>query len=136
MENSVNEMDINAQQAFVKFVKCCLIPEKADRFAKLSETKNGQRKILDSLNHHFESAIRSNAIRSSSYDKFLDSPCFVFHSPLGFGAEFDSVREAYDKLSIEDGWLILLRDGSIGIHRPEARWDDEKLIADQLTFTN
>lgn len=55
-------------------------------------------------------------------------PCFVFHESLGFGVEFASVREAYDKLSLEDGWLILLRDGSAGIHRPEARWDDEKLI--------
>ena len=53
----------------------------------------------------------------------------MFHEPLGFGVEFASVREAYDELSVGDGWLILLCDGSAGIHRPEARWDDEKLIA-------
>ena len=122
-------MDMDAQQAFAKFVKRALISEKVDRFVTLSETKKGQRKILDGLNHQFESAIRSDAICRGGYDKFWGSPCFVFHSPLGFGVEFDSVREAHDKLSIEDGWLILLRDASVGIHRPEARWDDEKLIA-------
>jgi hypothetical protein len=52
----------------------------------------------------------------------------IFYSPLGFGVEFASVREAYEKLSIEDSWFIILHDASAGIHRPEARWDDEKLI--------
>jgi len=39
---------------------------------------------------------------------------YVFHQPLGFGVEFASVRDAYDQLSVEDGWLILLRDASAG----------------------
>jgi len=129
MKNNVVLTDMDAQEVFAKFVKRTMILEKADRFTALSETKNGQRKILDGLNHQFESAIRPDAVRHRSYDKFLDSPCFAFHSPLGFGVKFDSVRDAYDKLSMEDGWLILLCDASAGIHRPEARWDEEKLIA-------
>jgi hypothetical protein len=32
-------------------------------------------------------------------------------------------------LSVQDRWLIILQDGSASIHRPKARWDDEKLIA-------
>jgi hypothetical protein len=48
---------------------------------------------------------------------------------VGFGAEFSTVREAYDELSLEDSWLIVLQDASAGIHRPEARWGDEKLLA-------
>jgi hypothetical protein len=120
---------MDAQQAFAKFVGHALIKEKAERFATLSETKKGQQKILDSFSHQFEPAIRPDAIRQNNYDKFLNVPCYVFYSPLGFGVEFATVREAYDKLSIEDSWLILLQDASAGIHRPEARWDDEKLIA-------
>ena len=121
---------MDAPQAFTHFVQRCLSAEKARRFTELSATKKGQRKILASLYHEFEPAVRSDAVRPGGYDKLWDSSCFVFHEPLGFGVEFASVREAYDQLSVEDGWLILLRDASAGIHRPEApRWDHEKLIA-------
>src|SRR4051812_4457870 len=61
-------------------------------------------------------------------DALLKKPCFVFYKPMGFGVEFSAVRDAYEKLSILDSWLILLTDASAGIHRPEGRWDDEKLI--------
>jgi len=96
---------------------------------ELSATKKGQRKVLAGLHHEFEAAVRSDAVQHGGYDKLWDSSCFVFHEPLGFGVEFASVRAAYDQLSVEDGWLILLPDASAGIHRPEApRWDHERLI--------
>ena len=120
---------MDAQQAFTHFVQRCLSSEKARRFTELSATKKGQQKILAGLYHEFEPAVRSDTVRRGGYDSLWDSSCFVFHQPLGFGVEFASVREGYNQLSIEDGWLILLRDASAGIHRPEARWDDEKLIA-------
>jgi hypothetical protein len=121
---------MDAQQAFAKFVQRCLSPEKARRFTEFCASKKGQRKILDGLCHEFEPAIRSGAVQRGGYDKVWDSSCFVFHEPLGFGVEFATVRKAYDQLSVEDGWLILLRDASAGIHRPEApRWDHEKLIS-------
>ena len=121
---------MDAPQAFTHFVQRCLSSEKARRFTELCTTTKGRRKILAGLYHEFESAVRSDAVLPGGYDKFWDSSCFVFHEPLGFGSEFASVREAYDQLSVEDGWLILLRDASAGIYRPEApRWDHEKLIA-------
>ena len=120
---------MDPQQAFTVFVQKALLPEKGERFAALSTSKNGQRRILEGLCHQFESAIRPAAIRKDGYDRLWASPCYVFQQPLGFGAEFASVREAYDQLSAEDSWLILLRDGSSGIYRPEGGWDDEKLIS-------
>jgi hypothetical protein len=121
---------MDAQQAFNHFVQRCLLSEKARRFTELCATRKGQQKILAGLGGEFESAIREDAVGRGNYDKLWDSSCFVFHEPLGFGVEFASVREAYDQLSVEDGWLILLRDASAGIHRPEApRWDHEKPIA-------
>jgi hypothetical protein len=119
---------MDAQQAFTHFVQRCLTPEKARRFSELCANKKGQRKILAGLYHEFEPAVRSGALQRGGYGSLWSSRCFVFHESLGFGVEVASVREAYDQLSVEDGWLILLRDGSAGIHRPEARWDDEKLI--------
>ena len=119
---------MDAQHAFAEFVQRFFTPEKARRFSELCASKKGQRKVLAGLYHEFEPAVRSGAARKGGYDRIWSSPCFVFHKPLGFGIEVASVREAYDELSVEDGWLILLRDGSAGIHRPESRWDDEKLI--------
>lgn len=119
---------MDAQQAFARFVSRVLAREKAERFTSLSATKKGQRKILDGLCHEFEPAILPAAVRLKDYDAFWDKPCFVFYAPMGFGVEFSEVREAYDKLSLEDSWLMLLTDASAGIHRPEGRWDDEKLI--------
>jgi hypothetical protein len=119
---------MDAQQAFTHFVSRVLVQQKAERFTSLAATRKGQRKILDGLCHDFEPAIRPTAVRCNDYDAIMSRPCFVFYEPMGFGVEFSAVREAYDKLSVADSWLILLTDASAGIHRPEARWDDEKFI--------
>ena len=119
---------MDGQQAFTNFVQKTLSQEKAERFTALAASKKGQKKILESFYHQFEPAIRTDAIRVSGRERIWDSPCYVFHQPLGFGMEFNSVGEAYNQLSIDDGWLILVRDASAGIFRPEAKWDDEKFI--------
>lgn len=120
---------MNASEAFSAFITRALNPAKAGRFAVLASSKKGQRKLLDGLHHEFEPAIRIAAICTKDYSKLWDKPCYAFHFRLGFGAGFSTVREAYDRLASEDSWLIILQDASAGIHRPEAQWDDEKLIA-------
>jgi hypothetical protein len=120
---------MNATEAFVAFVMRALIPAKARRFAVLAPSKKGQLKILNGLCHDFEPAIREAAVRPKDYSRFWEKPCYAFHARLGFGAEFLTVRNAYDELALDDSWLIVLQNGSAGIHRPEARWDDEKLIS-------
>jgi hypothetical protein len=119
---------MDAQQAFVHFVSRVSARKKAERFTSLSATKKGQRTILDGLCHEFGPAILPAAVRRKDYNALLDKPCFVFNARMGFGVEFSAVRDAYDRLSFEDSWLIHLSDGSAGIYRPEQRWDDEKLI--------
>jgi hypothetical protein len=119
---------MSAQEAFKHLVAKCLSPEKARRFTELSANSKGQKKILDGLCHEFGPAILPGAVKSGGYDGLWESPCYAFHQPLGFGVEIASVQEAYDRLSTKDSWLILLRDGSAAIHRPEGQWDDEKLI--------
>jgi hypothetical protein len=119
---------MNASEAFAEFVMRVLVPGKARRFAVLSSSKKGQRKVLNGLCHEFDPAIRDTATSKKNYSKLWDQPCYVFHARIGFGACFPKVRDAYDELSLDDSWLILLRDASAGIYRPEWRWDDEKLI--------
>jgi len=90
--------------------------------------RKGSGRILDGLCHEFEPAILPSAVRRKDYDALFERPCFVFYAPMGFGVEFGTVRDACEKLSLEDSWLILLNDASAGIHRPEGRWDDENSL--------
>lgn len=103
-----------------------LIPNRAERFNQLIRNERGRRKFLASL-HSFERAIRLAPAVSSSIDR--TSRCFAFHPSIGFGAEYQSVTGAYEQLSLLDGWLIVVHDGSGAIYRPEARWDDEVEIS-------
>jgi hypothetical protein len=120
---------MEATAAFVNFIRRVLTPAKAQRFAALVGKEKGQKRILKGLYHEFEPAIRANAIRKEPYDRVWDQPCFVFAESQGFGVEYASVREAYEEVASYDGWLIVLQDGSAGIHRPEDRWDAEKMLA-------
>jgi hypothetical protein len=123
---------MDAQEVFAHFVAKVLSEDKARRLLALCDSRKGRRKILSGLCHEFGPAILPRVVRKAGGEAFWSSACYVFHEPLGFGVEFASVREAYDRLAVHDGWLIIVRDGSAGIHRPEARWDDEKFIATEL----
>ncbi len=119
---------MDPQETFRRFVDRALEPGKARRFISLSGTKKGQGKILVGLAHEFEHAILPTAVKAKDYAPFWATPCFVYYQPLGFGIGFDSVRVAYGEVDLSDSWLILMIDASAGIHRPENRWDAEKLI--------
>ena len=119
---------MDAPSAFAAFVQRTLTPDKARRFSALAETPKGQRKVLQALCHEFEPAILPQAVQARGDDSAWTQPCYIFEERLGFGVEAPSLRAAYDQLSISDSWLILLRDASAGIHRPEWRWDAEKFI--------
>jgi hypothetical protein len=119
---------VDAPSAFTAFVHRTLTSDKARRFAALAETPKGQRKVLRALCHEFEPAILPHAVHAGVEDSVWAQPCYIFEERLGFGIEAPSARNAYDQLSIQDSWLIILRDASAGIHRPESRWDAEKFI--------
>ena len=128
-DRTVRSME--AREAFIRFVSAVLVKEKAERFGTLATTTKGQRKIMIALCHEIEPAVRPSAVRRAAYDPVLEEPCFVFFESIGFGVPLPTVREAYEKISVYD-WLIVLRDASAGIYRPESRWDDETLlVADQ-----
>jgi len=111
---------MSAVAAFLTFAARVLSSEKAACYGGLVNGAKGQRKLLDVLHHDFDRAIRPDARHGILNRK---TNCYAFHSSVGFGAEFTSVDEAYDRLSLADGWLIIAADGSGGIYRPEARWD-------------
>ena len=119
---------MTAAEAFTQFASRALSTSKAKRFASLASSEKGQHKILEVLCHKFEEAVLETVIQRRNRGLPRNRPCFAFHTSCGFGATFQTFEAAYDALSIADGWLILDIDGSIGVFRPEARWDDEILI--------
>lgn len=82
---------MDAQRAFTQFVQRCLSSQKARRLIELSATQKGQQKILASLYHKFEVAVRSDAVRSGDYKTPWDRSCFAFHERLGILAESQRV---------------------------------------------
>jgi hypothetical protein len=58
----------------------------------------------------------------------MNSPCFVFKAPSDLGTAHKTMAEAYELLAGDDSWLIVAQDGLAGIHRPEDRWDAERMI--------
>jgi hypothetical protein len=123
---------MNATEAFVELVASALESQKAERYAALASTEKGRTKILLCLCHEFEHAIRPEAVQRSCEQAFWNLPCYAYSSSLGFGQPFSRLREAIDRLGTEDSWLIVLQDGSGGIHRPEGRWDGQKIIVPGL----
>jgi hypothetical protein len=113
---------MDATQALSAFVIRALTPERASRYSGLTGSEKGRRKLLGYLAHDFERSIRPNVKRGIVDRK---AQCFAYHSSVDFGEQFPSVAEAYERLDSDDGWLIVVSDGSAGIYRPEAHWDAE-----------
>jgi hypothetical protein len=110
-----------------QFVESALLPDKARRYFALLETKKGLLKIADDLCHGLESEI--DARLTTTRGKMpMSSPCFVFKAPHDMGTPYKTMAEAYATLAASDSWLIVAEDGMAGIHRPENRWDAEKMI--------
>ena len=118
---------MNNVEAVKRFITGVLEKNRAARLCALVSTSKGERKFLRELSHGIEApAARSDRMTSL---RMCDSmPCYLYWEREGFGAAKASVGEAYNVLSVEDSWLIVSQDGTFGIYRPEARWDDEVAI--------
>jgi len=120
---------MTATEALSTLVQATLESSKARRFVALATSKKRQSKLLDSLAHHFESAVKPETVVAQVPSKIRQSPCYVFHYRRGYGVQFPTFDDAYDDLSTDDSWLIVSADGSVGMHRPESRWDAERVFA-------
>jgi len=118
---------MNATDALRRFAERALLPDKARRYIALLETKKGLRKIADDLCHGLESEIDPK-VTTTRNNMPMNSPCFVFKAPTDLGTAHKSMAEAYESLAGDDSWFIVSEDGLAGIHRPEDRWDAEKMI--------
>jgi hypothetical protein len=118
---------MNAIEALKTFVEGALLLSKARRYVALLETKKGLRKIMEDLPHRLETELDPRWITQRTKMP-MTSPCFVFKAPRDLGTPYDTMQEAYDLLSGDNSWLIIAQDGLAGIHRPEDRWDAEKMI--------
>lgn len=120
---------MNATEAFNLFVFRVLHAPNAHRYVALTSTSKGKQKILSSLDHAFKRAIRPERIQTPNYEDIWEKPCYIFQQRFGFGETHATVREAYDRLALRDGWLILCADATTAIYRPEGRFEGERRIS-------
>jgi hypothetical protein len=117
------------EDALLCLISGAIAQPKARRYIALMGSKKGQIKFLASLHHELDQVIKSgHSFKSRAHENLLQLPCFVFAPPKSFGVAYDHFCDAYRSLEITDSWLIVLADGSVGVYRPEARWDDELRI--------
>ena len=119
---------MNSNEVFVRFCNKALVAKKAMRYCELIKTKKGPIKILDMINHDIDNNIRNDTINTNINDNDMNSSCFIFHRNHDFGKQVDTLRAALDSLSQEEGWIVILENGSLAIYRPEGRWDAERTI--------
>ena len=116
------------EDPFPTFIHAVLVPARAERYATLAAGARGRRRILDALYHDFDAALRPECIRDEPLDALDAAAGLIYHAARGWGIPCDTVAAAREDLALDDGWLILLRDGSAGLYRPEGRDDDTRVI--------
>jgi hypothetical protein len=118
---------MNEIEAIKKFIKHTTTENKSRRYCGLVESKKGRIKFLKELYHGFQGSIREG-IKSQKHYKDNKLPCYAYCAGIEFGLPFETFADAYEKLSCEDGWIIVTQDATFGVYRPESEWDKEVAI--------
>jgi len=99
----------------------------AERYRQLAESGKLRGVFLRDRYHELERRIRPSRTRPCGNSGVPPEPCYLF-STDHYGAAFDSGAAAYEVVEMEDAWLIVSRDGSTGVYRPEGRFDHTMLV--------
>lgn len=119
---------MNEIEAIKKFIKHVATDAKGRRYIALIDSKKGRKKFLAELYHGFLDSLREEIKSKKDHQKFNKSACYIYYEHYGFGILVSSFSEAYDKLSHDEGWVIVAQDASFGVYRPESEWDKEVAI--------
>lgn len=117
---------MNATELIKRFIDQVVVPTKRERYSSFVESANNRHKFLDVLDHKLESELDLSKAKKSLDEKAWNAGAVLFSSSGSFGAEYSSVKEAYEVAAPEGGWLILDRTGRFAVFRAEGRIDDEK----------
>jgi len=119
---------MNEIEALKKFVEQATSDQKSRRYIALIESKKGRKKFLAELYHEFLASLREEIKNEKDHKKYNKKACFIYCEQYVFGMSVASFSEAYEKLSQDEGWIIVTQDASFGVYRPESEWDKEVAI--------
>ncbi len=119
---------MNITDGLKYFVSSALVKSKRERFVGFLSNTKGHKKFLGSLDHDLEKLLDSSKIVSDISKIDMEQQGDLYCSN-GVANNSDlSMVNLYDKAPWEGGWLLINKQGSLAIYRPEGRIDDEIYI--------
>ncbi len=116
---------MNISKGLENFISQALVKNRRDRFRGFLSSKKGHQKFASSLDHDLEKALDNSNFVAKLSDKELQQRGELYCSN---GVTNDSevlMVDLYGKAPWEGGWLLLNKDGTLAIYRPEGKIDDE-----------
>ena len=115
---------MNADEALEKFLKGALTRRKERYLGFISRSKS-QKKFLETIYHILESDFDEE--KSITQLPSVDKPIagYRFAPPDEFGIPVPDIRDYVE--TVEDSFLVISQNGSLGIHSPET-FIDERAI--------
>ena len=119
---------MNISKGLEYFISNALVKNKRDRFKGFLSSDKGHKKFARSLDHDFEKAIDKSTFVTSIDKKEMEQAGNLYCSNGVTNDSDTSMADLYGKAPWEGGWLLLNKEGTFAIYRPEGRIDDQIYI--------
>ena len=119
-------MDITDGLKF--FINSALVNSKRERFIGFLSNTKSHKKFLVSLDHDLEKFLDGSKVVSNISKIDMEQQGDIYCSNGEANNTNSSMVTLYDEAPWEGGWLLINKQGSSTIYRPEGRVDDEIYI--------
>ena len=110
------------------FLSKALIKAKRERFLSFLGSDKGQIKFAKSLSHDLVKFIDPSKVVSKFSEIELKQEGNLYCSNGVTNDSIDTMINLYGKAPWEGGWLLVNKQGTMAIYRPEGKIDDELYI--------
>ncbi len=119
---------MNISKGLEVFIKKAVVKTKRERYLGFLKSTKGQIKFAKSLDHDLEKALDNSKYVSEIGRSELEQNGELFCSNGVTNNTDTSMYNLYGKAPWEGGWLLINKQGTLAIYRPEGRIDDELFI--------
>lgn len=128
LRSDVRAQNMNISKGLKAFLNKAVVNSKRYRYLDLIKSTKGQRKFAKSLDHDFENALDKSKIVDEIERSELEQNGQLFCSNGVTNNTDTSMYNLYGKAPWEGGWLLINKEGTLAIYRPEGRIDNELYI--------
>jgi len=119
---------MNISIGLERFISEAIVNSKRNRYVGFLSSSKGQKNFLKSLDHEFMKCLNESKFSSKFSQLELEQSGDLYCSNGVTNSSEDTMSNLYGKAPWEGGWLLLNKPGTIAIHRPEGKVDDELYI--------